>query len=131
MLRSQQMPSVLSPVLLWQFRMGLNNDKFLPFLDLNAWKCYKDSSHITKQYFAANGDRLNSQITKLLHELHFTNTFHDKNLYIFAFKMLLTRLCDTSNFAVPTLREHWSIISENLACCLYTASKFSILHTER
>ena len=71
-----------------------------------------DSSDITKQYFAANGDRLNSQIanedslnsqiTKLLHELYFTNTFHDQNFYIFAFKMLLTRSSDMSNFAVTT-----------------------------
>ena len=38
------------------------------FLDLIVFKCHNDSSHITKQYFAANGDRLNSQITKLLHE---------------------------------------------------------------
>ena len=43
-------------------------------------KSHNDSSHITKQYFVANGDRLNSQITKLLHELHFTNTFYDTNL---------------------------------------------------
>ena len=69
-------------------------------------KCHNDSSHITEKYFAANWDRLkdrlNSQITELLHELHFTNTFHDQNLYIFAFKMLLTRSSDMSNFAVTT-----------------------------
>ena len=96
--------------------MGLNNDEFLPFetrlqlvnvlescfLDLIVCKSHNDSSHITKQYFVANWDRLNSQITKLLHELHFTNTFHDQNLYIFAFKILLTRSSDMSNFAVTT-----------------------------
>ena len=61
-----------------------------------------DSFHITKQYFAANGDRLNSQITKLLHELHFTNTFHDHSLYIFAYKMFIIRSSDLSKFAVTT-----------------------------
>ena len=83
-------------------------------MDLILCKCHNDSSHITKQYFAANWDRLNSQITKLM---HFTNTFHDKNLYIFAFKMLLTRISDMSNFkfAVTTLREHWSKKSVKLS----------------
>ena len=67
-----------------------------------SWICHNESSHIKKQYFAANADRLNSQITKLLHELHFTNTFQDQNLYIFAFKMLLTLSFDMTNFAVTT-----------------------------
>ena len=71
-------------------------------MDLIVCKYHKDSSHITMQYFAANWNRLNSQITKLLHELHFTNTFHDQNLYIFAFKMFLARSFVTSNFAVTT-----------------------------
>ena len=70
------------------------------FLDLIVCKCNNDFSYITKQYFAANGDRLDSQITKSLHEFHFNNTFHDQNLYIFAFKMLLIRSSDMSNFAV-------------------------------
>ena len=83
-------------------------------MDLIVCKCHNESSHI-KQYFAANGERLNSQITKLLHELHFTYTFHDKKLYIFAFKRLLTRSSDMSNFAVTTLREHWSKSLKNLA----------------
>ena len=65
-------------------------------------KCHNDSSHITKQYFAAKRDILNSKITKLLHELHFIYTFHDQNLYIFAFKMLLTRSSDISNFDATT-----------------------------
>ena len=85
------------------------------FLDIIVCKCHNDSSHITKRYFAANGDRLNSQITKLLHDFHFTNTFHDQNLYIFAFKMLHTRSPDMSNFAVTTKSEHWSKKSEKLS----------------
>ena len=47
-------------------------------------------------------DKILSQITKLFDELHFTNTFHYQNLYIYAFKMLLTRSFDVSNFAVTT-----------------------------
>ena len=86
-------------------------------MDLVVCKCHKDSSHITKQYFAANWDRLNSQILKLLHELHFTNTFYDKNLH-FAFKMLITRLSDMSIFAVKTLRENWSNKTEQLSSSL-------------
>ena len=84
-------------------------------------RCHTDSSHITKQYFAAHGDRLNSQITKLLHELHFTNTFYGQNLYIFAFKMLLTRSSDMSDFAVTTYRECWSKKSEKLSPFLSVA----------
>ena len=53
--------------------------------------------------------------TNLLQELHFTNTFHDQNLYIFAFKMLLIILSDMLNFAVTTKREHWSKKSEKLS----------------
>ena len=70
------------------------------------------------QYFAANRNRLNSQKTKLLHELHFTYTFHDQNLYIFAFKMLLTKSSDMSNFAVTTSGELWSKMSEKLSISL-------------
>ena len=72
-------------VWLWQFRMGFYNDECLPFetrLHLGirlgilfsgsfVYKCHYDSSYITKQCFAENGDRLNSKITKLLLELHF------------------------------------------------------------
>ena len=47
-----------------------------------SWILSYVNATITKQYFAENGDRLNSQITQLLHEMHFTNTFHDQNLYI-------------------------------------------------
>ena len=50
-----------------------------------------------------------------MHELHFTYTFHDQNLYIFVFKMLLTRLSDMSKFAVKTWREHWSKKSGKLS----------------
>ena len=91
--------------------MGLNNDEVLPFETMarNSVSWLLSSVNATailltspSNIFAANGDRLNSQITKLLHELHFTYTFHDKNLYIFAFKMLLTRSSDMSNFAVTT-----------------------------
>ena len=86
------------------------------------------------QYFAANGDRLNSQITKLLHELLFTNTFHDEKLYIFVFKMLLTRSSDMSNTAVTTLREHWSKKSEKLSPSLSVVCSqhrnLAFLHTE-
>ena len=34
-----------------------------------SWSLWSvnDSSYITKQYFTANGDRLNNQITKLMH----------------------------------------------------------------
>ena len=86
-------------------------------LDLIVCKCHNNSSHIPKQYFAANGGggELNSQITNLLHELYFTNTFHDQNLCIFAFKMLLTGSSDMSNSAVKTWREHWSKKSEKLS----------------
>ena len=85
-------------------------------MDLIICKYHNDSSHTA--YFAAYGDRLHSQITKLLHELYLTNTFHDKKLYIFAIKMLLTRSSDMSNFAVKTLREHWSKKSEKLSISL-------------
>ena len=78
------------------------SEKAMHYIGRRRSKCHNDSSHITKQYFAANGDRLNSQITKLLHELHFTNTFHDQNLYIFTFKLLLTRSSDMSKFAITT-----------------------------
>ena len=57
------------------------------------------SSNILQQM---GTDKTLRQITKLLDELHFTNTFHDQNLYIYAFKMLLTRSSDMSNFAVTT-----------------------------
>ena len=102
--------------------MGLDNEEFLP-IETTAFrimarnpvswicKCHNDSSHITKQNFAAYDDRLNSQITKLLHKLHFTNTFHDQNLYIFVLKMLFTRSSDMSNFAATTWRKHWSKMS--------------------
>ena len=73
-------------------------------LDLIECIRHNDSFYITKQYFVANGDRLNSQITKSLLGMHFTNTFHDQNLYIFAIKILLTRSFDMSNFAVSTKR---------------------------
>ena len=101
-------------VWLWQFRMGLNNDELLPFETRLFWIMARNpvswilssvnatTIHITKQYFAAHLDRLNSQITKVLHELYFTNTFLDTNLYTFASKMLLTRSSDMSNFAVTT-----------------------------
>ena len=69
-------------------------------MELIFRKCHNDSSYIAKQYFAANGDRLNSQITKLLHELDCIYTFHDQNVYIFAFKMLLIRSSDMLYFAV-------------------------------
>ena len=103
--------------------------------NLVVCKYHNDSSHITKQYLVANGNRLNSQITKVLHELHFTNTFHDQNLYIFAFKILLNRSSDMSNFAVTTKREHWSKKSEKLShflsvVCTQHRRKFGILHTE-
>ena len=58
-------------VLLWHFRMGLNNDDFLSFetrLHLGQWLGILFPGSYW-QYFAANGDRLNSQVTKLLHEL--------------------------------------------------------------
>ena len=103
-------------------------------MDLIVCKCHNDSSHITKQYFAANGDILNSQITKLLHELHFTNTLFF--LYIYAFKMLLTRSSVMSNFAVTTLREHWSKTPEKLspslsvACTQHRSLSFCILRVD-
>ena len=105
-------------------------------MDLIVCKCHNDYSHITKHYFAANGDRLDSQITKLLHELYFTNTFHDKKLYIFAFIILFTRSSHMSNFAVTTLREHWLYKLEKLSpslsivCTQHRSLAFCILSVD-
>ena len=91
---------------LWYLGCIYDNGYASCFLDLIVCKCHNDYSHIAKQ-FEANEGRLNSQITKLLHELHSTYTFHDQvkssqNMCIFAFKMLLTRSSDMSKFAVTT-----------------------------
>ena len=70
-----------------------------------------------------------------MHELHFTNTFHEINLYSFAFKMLLTR-SGMSNFAVTTLREHWSKKSEKVSpslsvvCNQHLSLAFCILRVD-
>ena len=72
-------------------------------------KYHNDSSHNTKQYFAAKRDRLNSRITKLLHGLYFINTFQDRNLYISAFKMLLIPDRQTCLTLLSQLRENTSL----------------------
>ena len=77
-----------------------------------------------------------SQITKLMHELHITNTFHDQNLYIFAFKMLLARSSNMSTFAVTTQREHWLKKPETLSpflsvvCAQHRSLEFCILRVD-
>ena len=69
-------------------------------------------------------------------ELHFTNIFHDQNVYIFAFKMLLTRSSDMSYFAVTTYRKFWSKNSEKLSpflsvvCAQHRILAFCILRID-
>ena len=103
-------------VWLWQFRMGLNNDDFLPFetrlhfgikarnpvssilSPVNATTILLTSLHAI---FCSKWGPIKKD-NKLLHDLHFTNTFHDQIVYTFAFKMLLTRSSDMSNLDVIT-----------------------------
>ena len=62
-------------------------------MTLKVCKCHNDSSRITKQYFTAKRARENSQITNLMHGLHFVDGFYNYNSYIFALKWsLLDRL---------------------------------------
>ena len=137
-------------VWLWQFLMGLNNDEFVSLetmlpLDRGWESCFLDLSSVyattilltsPSNILQQMGTDLNSQITKLLNELHFTYTFHDQNLHFFALKILLTRSSDVSNFAVTTQIEHWSKMSNKISpfrsvvCTQYRSLAFCILRVD-